>query len=72
MNNVQTTSSRSAFLRRYRRLRLQGATFVALVFQLLRGRIWLVPLVLIFGLTACLLVVVSVIESVAPFVYTIF
>ncbi len=72
MNNVQTTSSRSALLRRYRRLRLQAATFVALVFQLLRGRIWLVPLVLIFGLTACLLVVVSVIESVAPFVYTIF
>ena len=36
------------------------------------GRWWLIPLVGVFALTALLLVVVQVVEYVAPFVYTIF
>jgi hypothetical protein len=36
------------------------------------GRWWLIPLVAVFSLTALLLVVVQVVEYVAPFVYTIF
>lgn len=72
MTSAIRPSQRSWWARRLRSLSLRGQTFGALLLQLFRGRIWLVPLVLIFGLTACLLVVVSVIESVAPFVYTIF
>lgn len=36
------------------------------------GRWWMVPMIFVLGLTALLLVVVSAIEYVAPFVYTIF
>jgi hypothetical protein len=36
------------------------------------GRWWLIPMVVVLGLTAVLLVVVSAVEYVAPFVYTIF
>jgi hypothetical protein len=36
------------------------------------GRWWLIPMVAVLGLTAVLLVVVSAVEYVAPFVYTIF
>jgi len=36
------------------------------------GRWWLVPFVAVLGLASILLIVVQVIEYVAPFVYTIF
>jgi hypothetical protein len=36
------------------------------------GRWWMVPMVLVLGLTSLLLVAVAVVEYVAPFVYTIF
>jgi hypothetical protein len=36
------------------------------------GRWWMVPMILVLGLTSVLLIVVTAIEYVAPFVYTIF
>ena len=36
------------------------------------GRWWLVPMVVILGLAALLLLLVQLVEYVAPFVYTVF
>jgi hypothetical protein len=36
------------------------------------GRWWLIPMVVILGMAALLLVAVAAVEYVAPFVYTIF
>lgn len=36
------------------------------------GRWWMVPMVIVLGLTSVLLIAITAIEYVAPFVYTIF
>jgi hypothetical protein len=60
-------------LSRGRRRRSRLGTLVELTGALARGgRWWLVPFVGVMGLTAVLMMVVQVIEYVAPFVYTLF
>lgn len=59
--------------RMLRRTRAIASTSLELMGGLARnGRLWLVPLVAVMGLCGALLGVVTVIEYVAPFVYTIF
>lgn len=62
-----TTVSRS------QRLTMRASTLGALMSLLVaNGRWWLVPLVLVFGVTSVLLSVVAAIEYFAPFVYSLF
>lgn len=55
------------------RSKVYVGTFIELYRALVEsGRWWMVPMVIVLGFTALLLVVVSAVEYVAPFVYTIF
>jgi hypothetical protein len=71
----------SIVLRTARSVRRTGARAssgrVATLLELARclvggGRWWLLPFVVVMGLTSVLMVVVQVIEYFAPFVYTLF
>lgn len=58
---------------RLQRWKLRVAVLLELFRSLIRGgRLWLVPMLVIFLLAGVLLGVVQVIEYVAPFVYTMF
>lgn len=62
-----------AVSRRARGVRLGAATLVELARALVAsGRWFLVPLIAVLVLAGALLVVVQVLEYVAPFVYTVF
>lgn len=52
----------------------QSLSTVRELYQLLSrgGRWWLIPMIVVLALSAALLVAVSAIEYVAPFVYTVF
>ncbi|MSP60372.1 MAG: hypothetical protein EXR72_08530 [Myxococcales bacterium] len=55
------------------RLRIGAGTIGELVSMLAsNGRWWMVPMVAVLGLCALLLLAVTAIEYVAPFVYTVF
>lgn len=55
------------------RSRTNVGTFVELCRALIdNGRWWMVPMILVLGLTSVLLIAITAIEYVAPFVYTIF
>jgi len=55
------------------RARVHGGTLRELYQSMIdSGRWWLIPMVGILGLSALLLVAVTAIEYVAPFVYTVF
>ena len=66
--------SRPSFLaRKARRAQLALATLAELVRVVIAsGRWFLVPMVVVLALAGVLLVVVQVLEYVAPFVYTVF
>ena len=51
-----------------------GASTIGELYRTLveNGRWWMVPMIAILGLTSLLLVAITAIEYVAPFVYTIF
>lgn len=58
---------------RLRRIALRFSVLGELFAALARnGRLWLVPMLVVFVLAAILLGVVQVVEYVAPFVYTMF
>jgi len=58
---------------RLRRLAMRFAVLGELFGALSRnGRLWLVPMLVVFLLTGIVLGVVQVVEYVAPFVYTMF
>jgi len=70
---TRTPLARTRLTRTSRRARGIAGTSFELVRGLAgNGRLWLVPLVAVMGLCAVLLGAVTVIEYVAPFVYTIF
>ena len=63
----------SALSRRAQRARMAVSTLAELVRVVVAsGRWFLVPMVLVLALAGVLLVVVQVLEYVAPFVYTVF
>jgi hypothetical protein len=57
----------------YQRARVRAGT-VGELYALLAesGRLWMLPMIAILGLSAVLLVAVAAVEYVAPFVYTVF
>ena len=71
--SVPTRAAPSRAGRAIARSKTNVATFAELCRALVEGgRWWMVPMVLVLGLTSVLLIAITAIEYVAPFVYTIF
>ena len=49
-----------------------GTFFELCRYLVASGRWWMVPMIVVLGLTSLLLIAITAIEYVAPFVYTIF
>ena len=73
MNALNTHSPRRGFLKKnVTKIRAVRGALVDLITLCARGRLWLLPFVLVLAMSALLLGALTVFEYAAPFVYTLF